>query len=327
MQNRQPIDVVIAWVDGNDPEHKRKMAPYLNRFDLVSDDVAGPTRFRSEGEIFFCVASILRFAPFVRAIYIVTDQQSPNIDAFIQKNFSENKIPIQIVDHRTVFKGYEDVLPVFNSLSIETCLYRIPGLSENFVYFNDDFFLMKPLSEEDWFVDDKVVAYGYWRSIALDRFLWYIKPKKNGHKPFGFKDSMINAAKSVGVKSVYFHILHTPLPMKKSILEQYYSQNPDKFMDNISYKFRHENQFNPQALFYLLAFRAGQCIRKPENKLLLIKPVNRAESYVERKIHAFEANKQIAFCCIESVDMARKEDQSKLFDWLKTILNVTKIYQ
>jgi hypothetical protein len=325
MQSREPIDVVIAWVDGNDPVHKKKMQPYLNKFEFVPDDLAGPTRFRSEGEIFFCVASILRFAPFVRKIYIVTDQQNPNIDGFIQTNFPDNKIPVVIIDHAVIFNGYEEVLPTFNSLSIETCLYRIPDLSENFVYFNDDFFLLRPISYDDWFVDDKAVAYGYWRSIALDRLLWYIKPKRNGHKPFGFKDSMINAAKSIGMKPSYFHILHTPQPMNKSVLEQYYDQHPDKFISNISHKFRNETQFNPQSMFYMLASQANKCIQKSESKLLLIKPLNRGKSYVERKIKAFEMNAKITFCCIESIDLSEKEDQSKLFDWLRMLLNVTTV--
>ena len=52
------IDVVITWVDGNDPAHKRKIQPWLNPQAQASDDIAGPTRYRSEGEIFYCVASV-----------------------------------------------------------------------------------------------------------------------------------------------------------------------------------------------------------------------------------------------------------------------------
>lgn len=68
------IDVVIARVDGNDPKHRDKMKPYLDPQSPESDDIAGPTRFRSEGEIFYCVVSILRFAPFVRKIFIVINE-------------------------------------------------------------------------------------------------------------------------------------------------------------------------------------------------------------------------------------------------------------
>ncbi|MGC3978754.1 MAG: hypothetical protein QM751_11310 [Paludibacteraceae bacterium] len=174
------------------------------------------------------------------------------------------KTPIIIVDHKVIFSGYEDILPVFNSLSIENCLYRIPDLSENFVYFNDDFFLMRPIKPSDWFRDDKAVAYGQWRSVIIDNFIRKLKPKRKGRKPFGFRDSMLNAAKVAGAKSTYFCIQRTPLPLKRSILEHFYSQHSGYFSKNISPKFRNNRQFNPQALFYLLAFKSGNSVQESE---------------------------------------------------------------
>ena len=180
MKNKKAIneiDVVIAWVDGNDPAHKRKINPFLPSDKQRSDDVDGKTRYRSEGEIFYSVASVLRFAPFVRKIFIVTDEQNPHLDGFLQKNFPDNHIPIEIIDHKIIFRGYEQYLPVFNSRAVETCIYRIPDLSENYVYFNDDFFLTRPLKETDWFVDDKTVAYGYWRNLLLQRVVCRLCPR------------------------------------------------------------------------------------------------------------------------------------------------------
>ena len=59
-----PIDAVIAWVDGEDPAHKSKRKQYGNWAELDNDEVGGDIRFTSVGEIRFCVASLLRFAPF-----------------------------------------------------------------------------------------------------------------------------------------------------------------------------------------------------------------------------------------------------------------------
>ncbi len=322
MENNKPIDVVVAWVDGQDPAHKKKMAPYLSQSDSIRDDRNAPTRFNSEGEIFYCVGSILRFAPFVRKIFIITDNQNPNLDSFIQTNFPDNQTPIVIVDHKVLFEGFESYLPTFNSLSIETCLFRIPDLSENFVYFNDDFFLVRDIKPSDWFQDDKPVGYGYWRSIFLDTLLWHIKPKRDGHKPFGFKDSMLNAAKILSLKKKYFHIDHTPLAMKKSVLKKFFTENNEAFIANISHKFRHETQFNPQALFYMYASQTNECVENSENKLLYLKPVNREKSYVDRKIRTFKNNENLIFCCIGSIDLAKEEDRNRLFDFLKTTIQL-----
>jgi hypothetical protein len=47
------IDAVIAWVDGNDPFHEKKIQDYLKPEDRQADDIAGSTRYASVGEIFF----------------------------------------------------------------------------------------------------------------------------------------------------------------------------------------------------------------------------------------------------------------------------------
>lgn len=321
--NSMDIDVVIAWVDGNDPLHKQKIQRYINPQAQLSDDIAGPTRYRSVGEIYYCVASILRFAPFVRKIFIVTDEQNPNLDKFIQRNFPENTTPIEIVDHKVIFRGYEQYLPVFNSRAVETCIHRIPDLSENYVYLNDDFFLIKPIKETDWFVNDKIVAYGNWRSLLLDTLLWLIKPMKNGHKPVGFKDGMINAARKYGKKWKYFHLDHMPHPLKKSVITDYFLKNEHLFLSNISYKFRSNKQFNTHELYYLNMFDQGRTIIKPSSDYLLyIKPVKRGDNYLKRKINSFETNSELKFCCIGSLDLATDEDRKALLDWLSNVINV-----
>ena len=316
------IDAVITWVDGNDPLHKKKMRPYLQNFTYIPEFVSGETRYNSVGEIFFCIASILRFAPFIRQIFIVVDEQKPPIDDFIKQNFPTNTIPVKIVEHRVIFKGYEQHLPTFNSRTIETCLFRIPDLSSNFIYFNDDFFLVRPTQPSDFFIDNKIVAYGHWRSILLDRLLYVLKPKKNGHKRFGFKDGMIRAARTLKIRPFYFHLDHTPHPLKKDILEQFYSENPDILTKNISYKFRNDLQFNPQALSYMIGFQKNACIKKSENRLLYIKPVGRGKGYIKQKMRNFEKNPNIIFCCIGSLDLATENDRNTLLDWLQKIMNV-----
>ncbi len=317
------IDAVVAWVDGNDPKHKEKIQPYLSLQVARSDDIAGPTRYRSEGEIFYCVSSIIRFAPFIRKIFIVTDEQNPHLDDFLQQNFPQNSIPVEIVDHKVIFRDYEEYLPVFNSRAVETCIHRIPGLSEKYIYFNDDFILMRPVNQTDWFLDDKIIAYGNWRSIILDRLLWLIKPMKNGHKPIGFKDGMIMAARKYGSKFMYFHLDHIPHPLKKSVITDFYSKHHDLFISNISHKFRSGKQFNTNELYYLSMFDMGKVITKPSKDFLLyIKPVGRGDKYLNRKLNMYKTNKELKFCCIGSLDLATEDDQKVLLNWLAKILEV-----
>ena len=127
MSLNDKIDAVITWVDGNDPVHQAKRAQFLtHKRENTMKDVAGETRFNQVGEIYCCIASILRFAPWINKIYIVTDNQDPHVEDYINKYFPENKIPVEIVDHKVVFEGYEKYLPTFNSLAITSVLWRIP---------------------------------------------------------------------------------------------------------------------------------------------------------------------------------------------------------
>jgi hypothetical protein len=172
-ESNQPIDVVIAWVDGNDPLLTEKRNRFLNGTGIRTHPGAHPTRFASINEIRYCVLSVFRFAPFVRNIFIVTDGQDPNLYEDVKTYFPERLNSLRIVDHREIFEGFEKHLPTFNSISIGNMIWRIRGLSENFVYFNDDTFLIRPVKPEDWFVGDKPVLRGKWAPAPVFRILWH----------------------------------------------------------------------------------------------------------------------------------------------------------
>ena len=285
----QAIDAVIAWVDGNDPAHRAKRQRYSAQPEVSLEDIGGETRFVSTGEIYFCVASIARFAPFVRKIFIVTDQQDPRAGEFLQRNFPGTSIGVEVVDHKVLFRDYEWYLPTFNSLSIETVLWRIPGLSERFVYFNDDFFLMDALRPEDWFASDgSLVCHGDWFNTAFARFLRAVKPARNGHKPF-----------------------------------TYFTQNPDVMERNMACRFRDADQFNTQELCALLAYRQGCCQRRSlKGRTLFLKPSAAKADYLRRHIQKVSGNSMIRFGCINSLEKADAEDRQAFETWICHLLGI-----
>ena len=66
------VDAVIAWVDGNDPKHRQKMENYIENKNSINSK-AVRMRFDQVNEIEYAVKSILKYAKFVRNIYIVTE--------------------------------------------------------------------------------------------------------------------------------------------------------------------------------------------------------------------------------------------------------------
>lgn len=310
-----PIDAVITWVDGNDPDLKKKRDSWLTeKHEDKSEDIAGPSRYSSSGELFFCVASILKFAPFIRRIFIVTDGQDPHLDNFIRRNFPDTETEIRIIDHTDIFRGYEQYLPTFNSLAIETMLYRIPDLSEYFIYFNDDLFLTSPVTEDDFVHEGKTVAYGY---MHLTSTAWACRllGRLKRHSTFKFRDSMLNAALIAGGRASwkFIRISHTPHVLRKSICEKFYAGHPDMMLRNIRHKFRDKEQFNPQTLFHTMSYYGGQCIlRSEKNVLIYLHSSAEREEQTRKDIDNLRSSREARFCCINSFGEATQEQKNEL---------------
>ena len=122
----EDIDIIVYWVDGNDPKWQQKRSEY--KLDSSSD--AGKNRYRDMGTLKYLFRGIEKFAPWVRKVFFVTDGQIPT-----WLNKASDKL--QIVDHKDYIPA--KYLPVFSSHPIELNFHRIEGLSDKFVVMNDDF--------------------------------------------------------------------------------------------------------------------------------------------------------------------------------------------
>ena len=326
MENRHakfpPIDIVLPWVDGDDPKLNAERLSYMNEGEeALHEDVAGSSRYVSLGEIKYSIASINIFAPFVRKIFIVTDRQDPGLEDYLSKMFPQGHIPIEIVDHKVIFKDYEDYLPVFNSRAIETMVWRIPGLSEHFILMNDDFLFTGMTYPEDFFLGDKTVCYADWFFTPWAKLLKMIKPRINGHRNVGFKDSMLNAISLIGERPFFLCLGHTPRALKKSFYKGFFEKREDAMICNISHKFRHESQFNSQELFYMSEHREGRCVVVPiRRKALYLKP-KKSMSYINMKLRKFRRNSTRIFCCINALNLASDEGQQKVMAWAEEMLD------
>ena len=318
---RDPIDAVILWVDGDDPVWKAKCDAARGGNTLTRrDDIGGDLRFRQMREIDWCVAGINKFAPWIRRIYIVTDAQDPHLENTVGKWF-ENPIPVEIVDHKIIFRGYEQYLPIFQSNGIETMTHRIPGLSERFVNFNDDFVLCNYVEPEDWFTSDgKVIDYGKWMPNIMLDFLHAIKPKKNGLKQVGYKDMMENTSRLLGMKRTFL-MRHNPHPMLKTLGEKLFKEYPKCIDINCRDKFRDARQFNAQEANHLMAAKEGRLIvRSPKGKTLFLKPFANRRFYLRSHLKPYMNGKPLPqFMCINSLAQADPDDREVFLNFMHNL--------
>ena len=137
-----PIDIVIIWVDGNDPEWQKERAKY-NPEGNTDSSVA---RYRDWDNLKYVFRGIEQFAPWVNKVFFVTWWHLPkwlNIDC----------PKLKIVKHEDYIPA--EYLPTFSTHPIELNIHRINGLSEHFIYFNDDMFLIQKTKPEDFFKNGK----------------------------------------------------------------------------------------------------------------------------------------------------------------------------
>lgn len=99
-------------------------------------------RFADNNELKYSLRSLEKFAPWVRNIFLVTNGQVPDW-------LNINHPKIKLVTHDQIFPN-KSHLPTFSSPAIEVNLHRIEGLSQRFLYFNDDIFLAKSTLKEDF---------------------------------------------------------------------------------------------------------------------------------------------------------------------------------
>lgn len=135
---KEKIDFVVMWVDGNDPKWQAEKRKY----DVSSNADATIYRYRDWDLLQYWFRGVEKFAPWVNKIHFVTWGHLPEwLDTTNPK--------LNIVNHKDFIP--KEYLPTFSANSIENNLHRIKGLSENFVFFNDDFYLIKKSNPSDFF--------------------------------------------------------------------------------------------------------------------------------------------------------------------------------
>ncbi len=135
----EPIDFVVTWLDGTDPAWQKDYSYYKGE-EYKPDS----GRFRNWDFFRYWFRAVEKHAPWVRKVFLVTNGKFPD---WINPNCDK----MVLVKHSDFIP--ESLLPTFNSITIELFLHRIPGLSEHFVYFNDDFFLNADIDPDYYFRD------------------------------------------------------------------------------------------------------------------------------------------------------------------------------
>lgn len=135
------IDIVFSWVDGNSPAYRAARAAQMAGV-VVGEGDDSPARFEQIDELKYALRSIYMFAPWIRRIFIATDSPRPQ--------WLADHPDVTIVRSADHFAD-PSVLPTHNSQAVESQLQHIEGLSEHFLYSNDDMFFGRAVGPDMFF--------------------------------------------------------------------------------------------------------------------------------------------------------------------------------
>lgn len=319
MKNNFDIDAVILWVDGSDENHIKKLAQYVENKSLMNSK-GFLTRYYQVDEIEYCVKSILKFASFVRTIYIITDNQIPE---FLRSQTDLYK-NVKIVDHSIIFKGYEQYLPTFNCYPIETMMAKIPDLAEHFIYFNDDMILIKETKSSDFFTSNGYpVIRGKWANFDTSKikdFLREIGIKKKRISKVTYKKSQENSAKILGLEQ-YLKVSHTPFPIRKSVLNNYLEKNKEVMIESIKHRFRNPSHFMVQLHAAHLEIMTKTFKQKKSYNLVHFGSSEKPLWWIKFKLNLHKRNPNTLFLNFQSLDLYPDYKLKYIINWLKKLLD------
>ncbi len=286
-----PVDVVYTWVDGEEPAMRAKRARYQeDGIAEILDKETGASRYTSHDELKYSLRSLAMYADFVRHIHLVTDGQKPH--------WLDDTAPgITVVDHRDIFPA--GVLPVFNSHAIETRLHHIPGLSEHYLYFNDDVFVGRRVTPEHFFFGSGLLKIP-------------VSPLKIGvGKPHAEETATNSAGKNVRRllleefgRMTTHNFMHTPLPQRRGTLRALEELFPEDIRRTTASRFRSPQDIAMTApLLYQYALMTGQGVPGKFS----FRYVNISRPDAERRLADLRRNRRFDFFCLNDVDVPPEE--------------------
>ena len=260
------IDIVVPWVNGNDPKWIQKKQNFSGGAvtedrDSKNVELNGNEKYRDSGTLLYVLRSIEKYAPWIHHVFLITDEQTPD---WINEKFEK----LTIVDHKDYIPSRW--LPTFSSNPIILNVHRIPRLSEHFILFNDDMILNREVKSTDFFSQSgKPVDIGVYSVIpSFEKFShlilnntnvinkyfskWNgIKRKFSGFFNFKYGKSLIRTVLALPWDGISgFYNPHMPIPYLKSTFETVWKKEGQWLSDTSSHKFRSDDDLTDWVMRY-----------------------------------------------------------------------------
>lgn len=316
-------DIVVLWVDGSDPAWQEQKIKYEaiekgEKSNLSAD--ARAQRYRDFGLMPYWFRGIEQNLSWIHKVYFVTWGHIPQ-----WLNTSHEKL--QVVRHDEIVP--KEYLPLFNSNAIEIFVKNIPNLSEQFLYFNDDWFFMQKANPSRFYkkgLPKDMLAFQPTVANESDDIMPYIvlnnamslahhfkkreEIKKHpgvyfhlGYPPLYFFYNLLEMAFP---RYTAFYTVHGPSPMLKSVHEEVWEKEKAALERTASHRFRSKEDVS-QCLFREWAKLSGRFV--PYNSHKDLAYFNLGER--DEKLYDEIRKKKHLFLCINDSNCAIDFENTK----------------
>lgn len=320
------IDFVLPWVDGGDPGWQKERDSWRNEkeMDVPGSDANAECRYRGDHELLrYWFRAVEQFAPWVRRIHFVTCGQKPE--------WLDEKHPqLNLVQHRDFIP--DKYLPTFNSRVIEWNCHRIEGLSERFVLFNDDNFLLRPVEPAYFFhgadpvlVTDLrypgYIGYGNWSRVLFNDYcllircfdfrgaIWQHRRKWFSVADLGWKRSRQNLLCYLANKTIPVHMYgHLAHPLLKSVQQEIWEACPQELDQSCACRFRSDLQVNQ---YLICAWMQAKGCFYPAHEKNLGRHFNVCPDYLDEVVSVIREQRVPQVCVNDSELNALPERSSE----------------
>jgi hypothetical protein len=292
-----PIDIVFSWVDGTDKEWQRARARRMESYVVGEGDEA-EARFRQIDELRYALRSVHAYLPWVRTIYIATDSPAPEWLADHER--------VRIVRSEEFFED-ASVLPTHNSQAVEAQLHRIEGLSEHFLYSNDDMFIGRPLGPDAFFSPGGVTKF----IEATTR----IGLGQNNHRRSGFENSARVNRRLIRERFdrvITRHLEHSATPLNKRVVQEMETVWPEEFRRTAASTFRSATDISvTNSLYHYYALLTGRAVQNTGSSVLYVdttttKGLSKMRGLLKRREYDFFCLNDGSFPEVGPEERARK---------------------
>ena len=247
------IDIVFSWVDGASIEWQRARAKRMESY-VVGEGDSAEARFRQIDELKYALRSVNLFAPWIRNIFVVTDSPVPS--------WLDKHPRVTIVRSEDFFPDLS-VLPTHNSHAIESQLHHIVGLSEHFLYSNDDMFFGRPVSPDMFFSPGGLTKF----IEATTRIgLGDSNPERSGFENAARVNRRLLQERFGRITTR--HLEHAATPLRKSVMAQLEAEFAEDFRRTSASAFRSATDISvTNSLYHYYSLMSGRAVVQTRAKV------------------------------------------------------------